>query len=455
MNIQIRLDPSRRQKDGLVGARIRAESDPVEYTLDLPFKGLHERLGTPEPIALDFLLVASLCYLIDKVVPRRDAPDNWTRELDVEFPVSSPGQWQDVAANLGGALSFLTGDIWRLGFRDLGAVPVFRPPRPKRRRRRSLVPTRVPASGVCLFSGGLDSLVGAVDLLAGSRELKLLLVGHYDSPGPASQQKHLYAGLNHRYPWRAELLQTRVSHRPESAPELTLRSRSVVFMALALYAARALGKTTPVYAPENGLIAINVPLTPSRAGSCSTRTMHPFFLERLTAALRGLGFENEIVNPLQFKTKGECLIKCRDQDLVRSLVDGSVSCSHGTRRQNWVRKQARNCGYCVPCLFRRAALHTAGIDEGRQYGIDVCEGELAIEDAGESGDDLRAVLDWLRSGRSNEDISREIMGVAPVRELSERAAVVSRGMAEVRSLLATKATGALQRAAGIAVRRQP
>ena len=314
-----------------------------------------------------------------------------------------------------------------------------------------MVPTRLPASGVCLFSGGLDSLVGAVDLLAVDSGLKLLLVGHYDSPGPASQQRRLYAGLNHRYPWRAELLQTRVSQKPESAPELTLRSRSLVFMALALYAARALGKTIPVYAPENGLIAINVPLTPSRAGSCSTRTMHPFFLERLTSVLQGLGLENAIVNPLQFKTKGECLSSCRDQDLMKSLVGGSVSCSHGTRRQHWVRKEARNCGYCVPCLFRRAALHKAGVDEGAQYGIDVCKGEMAIDAAGDSGDDLRAVLDWLRSDQSIGRISREILGVAPVHELAKHAAVVARGIEEVRSLLTSKATVAIQRAAGISV----
>src|SRR5262249_3735004 len=158
-----------------------------------------------------------------------------------------------------------------------------------KRRRRSALPARTAASGACLFSGGLDSLVGAIDLLAGDPERKLLLVGHYDSPGPASQQRFLYAGLNERYPARTELLQTRVSHRPESAPELTLRSRSLVFMALALYVAQSLGKETPVFAPENGLIAINVPLTPSRAGSCSTRTMHPYFLERLIVVVRGLG----------------------------------------------------------------------------------------------------------------------------------------------------------------------
>jgi hypothetical protein len=181
--------------------------------------------------------------------------------------------------------------------------------------------------------------------------------------------------------------------------------------------------------------------------------MHPFFLEQLMVVLRGLGVENVIVNPLQFKTKGECLTSCRDQDLLKSLVGGSVSCSHGTRRQNWVRKEAQNCGYCVPCIFRRAALHKAGIDEGQEYGIDVCQGELAIEEARDSGDDLRAVLDWLRSGYSIGRISRDLMGVAPVQNLAARAAVVARGMEEVRSLLTNKASVGLQRAAGIAVRR--
>lgn len=449
MTVEIRVDSSNRQKDGLLAISVCAPDQELDYELDISFRTLHERFGIPDPVVLDFLLLASLCYVTDKAVPRRSAPDNWTREFEVVLPVSDVTIWKRVASDLNMVLGFLSGDVWRLSFRELGEVPIFAVPARKRSRQGRLARTKVAASTVCLFSGGLDSLAGAIDLLAGDDRQEILLVGHYDVAGPKSQQEILFTNLPDRYRSRTELLQIRVSHRPDSAAELTLRTRSLVFIALGVYAARALGKDCPLYAPENGLIAINIPLTPSRAGSCSTRTMHPFFIDKLGSVLRRVGFANRIVNPLQYKTKGECVEMCRDRALLESIATKTVSCSHGTRRQNWVRRQAANCGYCVPCLFRRAALHEAGLDEGMHYGIDVCKGELPIDDEGQSADDLRAVLDFLRCRKSAEEISREILSIAPVQNLSEHVAVIMRGLDEVRSLISAKAKVPIQRAAGI------
>ena len=75
-------------------------------------------------------------------------------------------------------------------------------------------------------------------------------------------------------------------------------------------------------------------------------------------------------------------------------MNDSVSCSHATRRQNWIRKSASHCGYCIPCIIRRAAIHKAGFDNGQDYGFDICEGELTIEDE-KSADDLRAMIDFI------------------------------------------------------------
>ncbi|HEX3530198.1 MAG TPA: Qat anti-phage system QueC-like protein QatC [Thermoanaerobaculia bacterium] len=455
MNVEIHMDPSKRQKDGLLAISVRVPDQELVYELDLPFRKLYDRFGIPDPIVLDFLLIASLCYVLDKAVPRGRgvAPDNWTREFEVAFPVSDVRVWKRVAGDFAQALGFLSGDIWRVSFVERGEVPIFAEPARRRRSRKTLVLKRVAASKVCLFSGGLDSLAGAIDLLSGDDSQQVLLVGHYDLAGPASQQNNLFTGLRERYPARSELIQARVSHKPDSAPELTLRSRSLVFIALGIYAARSFGNDIPLYAPENGVIAINLPLTPSRAGSCSTRTMHPFFLERLRSVLRKLGFKNPIVNPFEFKTKGECVVGCFDHALLTSLVAATCSCSHGTRRQHWVRKQVPNCGYCVPCLFRRAALHKAGLDAGWQYGVDACEGELPLDYEGESANDLRALLDFIQARKTSEEIAGEIVSIAPVQNLSEHVAVVERGFDEVRSLLQAKAVAPIRRAAGIGVTR--
>ena len=90
--------------------------------------------------------------------------------------------------------------------------------------------------------------------------------------------------------------------------EPSLRSRSIVFIGLGIYAASEVGAEIPLLAPENGTIALNLPLTPSRSGSCSTRTMHPFYLDTLRSVLNDLGLKNSLTNPLGLKTgKGECV----------------------------------------------------------------------------------------------------------------------------------------------------
>jgi hypothetical protein len=113
------------------------------------------------------------------------------------------------------------------------------------------------------------------DLPAPNDATRVLFVGHYDSPGPRTDQAGLAGRLAKQYPNRSRILHMRVAHGPEKAAEETLRSRSFVFLALGLYAAQALGPAVPLLMSENGLIALNIPLAhPSRRGSCSTRTMH-------------------------------------------------------------------------------------------------------------------------------------------------------------------------------------
>lgn len=450
MNIEVSLGESPRHRDGSAILAVEVSELDLQRELDLSFGELHDRCGVPDNITLDLLLVASLCYVIDKTVKRARSFDGWTRELEVELPVSAPGKWQPVAPRLNRALKFLTGDEWSLSFRDM-EVDFFRAPEQKRRRARK-PPSLDSITRVCLFSGGLDSLTGAINLLEQKDAGGVRLVGHYDAAGAASTQDRLLKTLDTYYPQLCDLLQMRVSHRPLNAEESTLRSRSLLFMALGVYAARAAGATVPLYAPENGLIAINVPLNASRSGSCSTRTMHPYFLDSLRGVLKELGIENPIINPSEFRTKGECLAECKNQKLLASVMTETVSCSHPTRKTYWRRrsKEIRNCGYCVPCLIRRAAFHKVRLDTGGEYGLDVCEGEVAInQDAHDSADDFRAILDLLRSGKTAADFARDMLAVAPVDRVKERAEMIERGFGEIRSLLQSKGSKEIRRAAGI------
>jgi len=100
-------------------------------------------------------------------------------------------------------------------------------------------------------------------------------------------------------------------------------------------------------------------------------------------------------------------------------------------------------------LFRRGSLHTAQLDSGKDYGIDVCSDELTVESGDISADDLRAVTSGLRRFHTEMDIRRAITGVALVQPINDYVDLVRRGLTEVRSWMAEKGSASLRSAAGI------
>lgn len=451
MKISILIDGKNRNLNGLARIVIEVQDLETSYALHLPFDGLFARFATPDSLSVDLLITASICYVVDKVVPRSTAYDFWTRDLELQIPVANLKLWKAANREFTRTLNFLTGDHWKLSFSS-SDTPVFETPQRKKGRRKS--PNKLEfVDAVCSLSGGVDSLVGAINLLENSDLRGIHLIGHYDAPGTKKPQGELFAAISQKYPNKAELLQVRVSHTPVGSNESTLRSRSLVFFAIGLYAARAAGVKVPLYMPENGFIAMNVPLTPSRVGSCSTRTMHPFFLTQLNSALNKLGIDNPIIYPFEFKTKGECIVECSNLDFFCSIADQTVSCSHGSRKQIWKRRSAdiRNCGYCVPCLVRRAALNKAGIDNPATYGIDVCAGELDYREKKSSSDDLRAIINLIRDNRTAAEIEKYILAVAPVSQPRKRALMIERGLSEIRSLFQDKSSKKVLQNVGISL----
>ncbi len=432
MRINAFIKADSRARDGLADIRIQTEAEQ-QWQLDLPFADLYRRCGVPSIQVLDLLITASVCYIVDKTVPRTSAEDNWTRDIQLSVPVSDPQAWKKLAPEMSETLTFLTGDEWSLSF-SRAAQPLFEPP-----KGEPLPDVGQPRfKTVCLFSGGLDSLAGAIDLLSEPKNGKVLLIGHYDGPGPRKVQEELASALCEVYPERVAIEHVRVAHRPPEAEEETLRSRSLVFLALGLYCAQAAGPKIPLHMFENGFIALNVPLTPSRRSSCSTRTMHPYFLSHVRSIVAALGISNAVINPYALKTKGECLTGCRNMPLLSKLIDISVSCSHFSRRQDWIRKNARNCGYCVPCICRRAALYKAGLDNGQCYGRDILSGELTVDDSRQSANDLRAITDFLASPVTPVRLRKTLLAVTQIPDFDGYIQMACRGFAEIDAWLSSR-----------------
>lgn len=126
MTISVDFDGGKRRSDGLALITLSGpQIKPLE--VDLPFRSLFWSLGSPSLEALDLLLVAGACYVVDKATARKSASDVWTRDLSVSFPVSDPERWEKLAPRFDTALSFLSGDVWRTSFRkspcDLFVAP--------------------------------------------------------------------------------------------------------------------------------------------------------------------------------------------------------------------------------------------------------------------------------------------------------------------------------------------
>ena len=77
---------------------------------------------------------------------------------------------------------------------------------------------------------------------------------------------------------------------------------------------------------ENGFISVNPPLTNTRLGSLSTRTAHPVFLKLFQRLLDAADLRVHIENPYRFKTKGEMLKECSDQEFLKKNAHITTSC---------------------------------------------------------------------------------------------------------------------------------
>lgn len=407
------------------------DGQPEDVLIDLNAKALLSVSRAIPDLAQDFLCIASCIYSADKALPRDGVDDKWTRHIAIEIPVEHVGAWAGVADELSECIGFLTGDRWEISFRH-GEKRLVQ----KKARRRSLRFKRAAGEAVCLFSGGLDSFIGAVDWLTENPNKKLLLVGHYDGDvaGPASDQRTLLGICQQKFAGRFNLAQTRVG-LSSGGVDTNFRSRSILFIALGCYFAELLGPSAPVLIPENGPIALNFPLTPARRGSCSTRTVHPYFILGLNRILGQVGIPNIIINPYQLKTKGEMVNECQDQSILGIAYSMTRSCAKASRRMHWINKLGPDgkaplgCGLCVPCLFRRAALHKRGLDT-EVYGIPV---ESVGDFSGDSRADLLALVSFLRRGDSDRQLAAGLLGNGslPLDNLTAYVSVVKRMRSEV------------------------
>lgn len=298
----------------------------------------------PGAASWDFLTLALAVNAADHAVERNLSADGWTRVIELEVVLYEPAPFVELTDEIQQTLRFLTGDFWRISFLE-GGYP---PPVPKNRVVHN-------ADCVSLLSGGLDSLIGALDLTADGRSP--IFVSHTARGDSVTQA--LYArtlgGADRHIQWNQNIWL-----KPQRDGEGSTRGRSIVFFAFAAIVADShavgTGSTSlDVFVPENGLISLNVPLNAGRVGSLSTKTTHPVFMRRLQAIWSRLEIPADLRLPYAAMTKAEMMERCLDKPRLTELAGQSTSCGR------YAVYGLQHCGRCVPCLVRRAAFLCSGI----------------------------------------------------------------------------------------------
>ena len=367
----------------------------------------------PSVQAWDFATIALAIDASDKSVLRKESADGWTRIIELSICLNEPAVWETKRADMEFLLRFLTGDFWTLRFLPGGVAS----PKSNRPREKN-------ADCVCLLSGGIDSLVGAIDLTTTGK--KPLFVSQIVRGSKDAQTRFATAlgGSDRHCQWSCTVRHTGVS-------ENSTRARSMVFFAFAALAASAIpspqNEPVEIIVPENGFISLNVPLGPGRLGSLSTKTTHPFYIAGVQALWDSVGISARLTLPYLNKTKGELLQNCNDQTQLAKLIRDSISCG------KYQRHNLTHCGECVPCIVRRAAFLKANLSDDTNKGY-ICE-NLAHS---KSRDVAAATAAYLRY--KDQGIRRFTGGVLSFASYEERRRyedVVARGMDELGQLLSS------------------
>ncbi len=344
---------------------------------------LVEHITTPmcanlPAVAVDLLELAAYVYTADQAVSRGglrqfEYGSNWRRYFRFEVPVRCPEVWRQpaVAEALAETLSFVADEDYEFGFSLLRNPP----PIGRYLFNQTGAGAERDFEEVLLFSGGLDSLAGAVrEILQGHR--KVALVSHRPVNQVYTRQCRVVAQLVGRLP-RPDLRPLHVAVEVNKGKALgrdfTQRTRSFLFAAVAAVVAQLFGLSRFRFY-ENGIVSLNLPLSPQVLGGRASRTTHPRTLrgfERLFTALFGKSFGVE--NPFLWETKATVLQGVRAAG-YGGLCAATCSCGHTIGQT----VQHPHCGRCSQCVDRRLTALAAGLSDAEDpasgYACDVLTG---------------------------------------------------------------------------------
>jgi 7-cyano-7-deazaguanine synthase in queuosine biosynthesis len=377
------------------------------------------------PFQRELAYLAAAIYATDRRTSRKTAYNHWTRNIQIYFPVIDLEKWKQVESILNSVISFVTGDRWSITFYPTDF-------------RHDTAENNHPdyhnnIDAVSLLSGGLDSFIGAIDLLE-MHSTNIMFVSHHSSGSMEhSFQKNVLELLTANYSGRVHQVDFFAQPFQSKSSELTSRSRSFMYFVMGIITAESVGCST-FTVPENGFISLNIPLTRNRLGSLSSRTTHPHFVAQFQRFIDQLGIDVTVSTPYRFKTKGEMLVDLTtNSSLLQTGYNLTMSCSTASSHRFSGHSPKVHCGKCIPCIVRRAALHRANLAKDAAYITDV----LTVSNPDASVyPDLWAIKAAIQRYKQEPPTIFDVLGSATLsNDVEESLSVYKRGIEELDSFL--------------------
>ncbi|MDP6505377.1 MAG: 7-cyano-7-deazaguanine synthase, partial [Planctomycetota bacterium] len=394
--------------------RIR-DDDPLrlkiwgqEANVNLSFEDIRRQLlsDIPSPF-LDLIEIATYVYCADQAITRGGAGvDNlgasWRRKLFFRIPVRNPNAWNgdSLQEKLITALSFLTEDEYDFEFVTQEDSPEF---------QQYLFCAEgddgiESPEEVVLFSGGLDSLGGAIQEAVIDKR-RIALVHHKAADKLIRRHRYLLEQLTKKAVEAPPIhIPVSINKSSDLNSEYTQRSRSFLYASLASAIAQMLGLSR-IRFYENGVVSMNLPPAAQVVGARATRTTHPQILNGFASLFTELSGQTFTVeNPFLWKTKTDVL-KLIARAECADLIRYSTSCAHTYA----MTKLHPHCGVCSQCIDRKFAVLAAGLsdaDPAEAYKVDLMVGERS------EGDSLTMLTSYV-------EMANRITGMLPTDFFSE------------------------------------
>jgi 7-cyano-7-deazaguanine synthase in queuosine biosynthesis len=350
--------------------------------VELQVEDLHAALFQTVPDEFhDLMEIAAYVYCADQATSRggKDVDgfgEHWRRQFEFKIPVRVPDFWNQTGVQklLTETLGFLSDDDYFFEFEQAVNPP------PIQEYFSDLLPGG-PAEdmeGVVLFSGGLDSVAGAVEEAVGDKR-RVMLVTHKPTDKLNNVHKRIKNLLaQHAGQFRPQHLYVRAHKSSDLNKNYTQRTRSFLYACVGATVSRMMGFDRLRFY-ENGVVSLNLPVCAQVVGSRATRTTHPAVLagfENLFTVLAGAQFHVE--NKFIWDTKAD-VIRRLVKHGCGDLIGASISCAHVFTYSN----QHPHCGTCSQCIDRRIGIIAAGAEQFERadgYKYDVFTGHRPKEE---------------------------------------------------------------------------